>query len=206
MGTFETAAALQLGMKTGDILLFSGKSTPSESIKWVTLSRWSHVALVLQLPQFDFPCLWEATTDVDIPCLETGLARGGVQLVPLEARLQAYDGDIAYRSLLEVELDADSMERVSILRRELLGRAYESSKIELMGAAYDGPFGEQAENLSELFCSELVAAAYQALGLVRSGPGEKPSNEYVPADFSEEWERLEWVRGRLGPEIVLKNV
>ncbi|WP_162932228.1 YiiX/YebB-like N1pC/P60 family cysteine hydrolase [Solimonas sp. K1W22B-7] len=190
-------------LKTGDLLLFSGKSGPSESIKWVTLSRWSHVALVLREPRYEFPCLWEASTDATIACLESGVARRGVQLVPAPARLDEYDGDIAWRRLQDVDLEPEAVERLAALRRQLTGRAYESNVLELMGAAYDGPFGEQRENLAELFCSELVAAAYQALGLIR--PDAKPSNEYVPADFSEQWERLPWLRGRLGPEVLLKN-
>ncbi|WP_165797388.1 YiiX/YebB-like N1pC/P60 family cysteine hydrolase [Solimonas fluminis] len=189
-------------LKTGDIVLFAGKSGTAESIKWVTLSRWSHVGLVLRLPQYGYPCLWEATTDATITCLDTGLCRPGVQLVPLEARLQEHDGDVACRSL-EHELDEGALEQLLALRQQMRGRAYESNVLELMGAAYDGPFGEQLENLAELFCSELVAAAYQALGLI--GRDGKASNEYVPADFSERWERLPWLRGRLGPEMMLKN-
>jgi len=189
-------------LKTGDLVLFAGKSGTAESIKWVTLSRWSHVGMVLRLPQYEYPCLWEATTDATIACLESGQCRPGVQLVPLAARLQEHDGDVACR-VLNPELDVPSLERLALVRQKLRGRAYESNVFELMGAAYDGPFGEQTENLAELFCSELVAAAYQALGLIR--PDGKPSNEYVPADFSEQWERLPWLRGRLGPEVLLKN-
>ncbi len=189
-------------LKTGDIVLFAGKSGTAESIKWVTLSRWSHVGLVLRLPQYEYPCLWEATTDATIACLDTGLCRAGVQLVSLEARLREHDGDVACRRLDQV-LDGEALEQLAALRQRMRGRAYESDVFELMGAAYDGPFGEQAENLAELFCSELVAAAYQALGLI--GRDGKASNEYVPADFSERWERLPWLRGRLGPERMLKN-
>ena len=189
-------------LKTGDIVLFAGKSGTAESIKWVTLSRWSHVGLVLRLPQYDYPCLWEATTDATLACLETGLCRSGVQLVSLEARLREHDGDVACRRL-DLELEGGALEQLAGLRQRLRGRAYESNVLELMGAAYDGPFGEQAENLAELFCSELVAAAYQAIGLI--GVDGKASNEYVPADFSERWERLPWLRGRLGPEVMLKN-
>ncbi|HSW13576.1 MAG TPA: hypothetical protein VLI06_12100 [Solimonas sp.] len=204
MGTFDADAMQRLAFRTGDILLFSGKSHASESIKWVTLSGWSHVALVLRLPQHDFPCLWEATTDTNIACLDSGQPRPGVQLVPLARRVQEYAGRVACRQL-DVELDATRLEALLALRRRLSGRGYESSTIELMTAAYDGPLGEQAEDLRELFCSELVAEAYQALGLIRANGGDKASNEYVPADFSERWERLPWTDGRLGAEILLRQ-
>jgi hypothetical protein len=191
-------------LQTGDILLFSGKSGSSESIKWATFNPWSHVAMVLVLPQYGFPCLWEATTDTNLACLDSGQFRSGVQLVPLAARVQHYEGDVALRRLLDVQLAEARLQPLHALRRMLAGRAYEQDKLELMAAAYDGPFGEQGEDLRELFCSELTAAAYRALGLLRAGTGGKPCNEYVPADFSEEDEDLPWLEGRLGPQIPLK--
>lgn len=88
------------------------------------------------------------------------------------------------------------------LRVELKGKHYESSKIELLKLAYDGPFGHNNEDLSSIFCSELVAEAYQRLSLVTE---EKPSNEYTPADFSEK--KLKELQGgfSLSEEITLKD-
>lgn len=202
MGNLHSGGIAVDELSTGDILLFSGKSGSSESIKWATLSRWSHVGLALRLPQYGFVCLYEATTTATLKDLDTARVRTGVQLVPLAARLQEYEGDVVARRLLDVQLDEPRLQRLHALRRRLAGRHYEQDKLELMAAAYDGPFGEQGEDLRELFCSELAAAAYQALGLVAAG---KPSNEYVPADFSQDGEDLPWIEGRLGPEILLKQ-
>ena len=87
------------------------------------------------------------------------------------------------------------------LRREVAGREYEQDTLELIKAAYDGPFGHNEEDISSLFCSELVAEAYQRLGLLSE---EKPSNEYTPADFSEKRD-IALLAGSLGPEIVIKD-
>ncbi len=73
--------------------------------------------------------------------------------------------------------------------------------MELVKAAYDGPFGRNTEDLSSLFCSELVAEAYQRLGLLSEA---KPANEYTPADFSEKKE-LQLLAGTLGNEIIIKD-
>ena len=81
------------------------------------------------------------------------------------------------------------------LRRELAGRKYEADKLQLIKAAWDHAFGHNTEDLSSLFCSELVAEAYQRLGLLDEN---KPSNEYVRGDFSEK-RVLSLLRGRLGP-------
>ena len=206
MTAVKKYSALRRRLKTGDLIFFSGKELSSNSVKWVTLSRWSHVALVVVLPEYDYVCLWEANTltnlgNLDDPKLR---ARPGVMLVPLSARLQTYEGEIGLRHLQGVRLNEQDITTLMALRRKLACRPYEKSTLELMTAAYDGPLGEQQENLSSLFCSELVAEAYQALGLIRGGKKDKPSNEYVPADFSEKYERLPWRRGRLGPEILLK--
>ena len=182
--------AIRPSLDTGDIVLFSGKGGISAGIKWFTTSRWSHVGMVLKLPDHDLIMLWESTTLSDLS------NSVGVQLVPLSARLNTYGGEVAIRQL-SIFLDGDERARLNALRRELTGRPYEANKLELVRAAYDGAFGANTEDLSSLFCSELVAEAYQNLGLLGE---DKPSNEYTPADFSAGG-GLTLLRGSLGPEI-----
>ena len=187
---------------TGDIVLFSGKGGISAGIKWATLSRWSHVGMIVVLPEYDFVTVWESTTLSSMLDLDTKTPRKGVQLVPLSLRVEDYPGDIAVRQLRDVTFDKEALRQLMALRREFAGREYEQNKIELIRAAYDGPFGRNAEDLTSLFCSELVAEAYQRLGLLGE---EKPSNEYTPADFSAD-RRLELLKGSLDEEIFLKSV
>ena len=59
---------------------------------------------------------------------------------------------------------------------------YEENKLELFKSQYNGPLGENEEDLDQLFCSELVAEALHRLGLLTKS---KPSNEYVPKEFAE---------------------
>ena len=55
------------------------------------------------------------------------------------------------------------------------------------------------EDLSSLFCSELVAEAYQHMGVLDP---KKSSSEYTPDDFSSARDsNLELKTGRFGPEI-----
>ena len=190
-------------LKTGDIVLFSGKGGISAGIKWATLSRWSHVGMILNIEDYDFVTIWESTTLSSTVDLDTQQPRKGVQLVPLSARVNGYDGDIAVRQLQEVSFDASDVKKLMEFRKKVTGKPYEKDKIELIKAAYDGPLGRNSEDLSSLFCSELVAESYQQLGLLQEGG--KPSNEYTPADFSEA-EELELLEGTLGPEIIIKDV
>lgn len=187
-------------LKTGDLVLFSGKGPISAGIKLFTRSAWSHVGLVVRLPQFDSVLLWESTTLNDLVDLDSGVLRQGVQLVSLSARLARYDGPVSIRRLQDVTLGAQDWEALSSLRREVAGRPYELSNLELVRSAYDGFGGLNREDLSSLFCSELLAEAYQRMGLLDEAV---PSSEYTPKDFAAKG-GLRLLRGHLGPEIEVR--
>ncbi len=176
-------------LKTGDILLFSGKGGISDGIKFFTLSKYSHVGMVYRFdneldPNGSLFC-WESTTLSDLKDADTGKLTKGVQRVELSERLErcfAKGYEISVRQLSK-KLANDMILALNNFRHEVSGRPYETSKIELLKAAYDGLFGDNKEDLSSLFCSELVAEAYQRMGLLTEN---LPSNEYIPKDFSEE--------------------
>ncbi len=195
-------------LDTGDLVLFSGKGMVSQGIKRFTFSDWSHVGMVIRSVEFEAVLLWESTTLGNIPDLDTGLPTKGVQIVPLSERITHYDGEISIRRLT-VNRTAAMKRDLIALRKKLRGRPYEKSEIELIKSAYDGPFGKNTEDLSSLFCSELVAEAYQAMGLLEGTKGRKhykASNEYTPADFS--WEKrgdMNLLAGRLGREVAVKR-
>jgi hypothetical protein len=184
-------------LKTGDLVLFSGTKALSMGIKWFTGSKWSHIGMVLRLPEWNIVLIWESTTLSNLTDIETGTETQGVQLVPLSERVKTYEGDITIRKLEGVERTPELMNSLRDLREDFKGRPYEESKIELLKSAYDGIWGENEEDLSSLFCSELVAEAYKTIGLL---PDRMPANEYTPKDFSEK-ENLMLIRGSLGPEI-----
>jgi hypothetical protein len=176
-------------LKTGDILLFSGKGGISEGIKFFTLSKWSHVGIVYR---FDDPrdakgsiFCWESTTLSNLQDADTGKLTKGVQRVELSERLErcfASGYEVSVRPLAK-SLTDDMIRALNDFRHEVSGRPYEKDKIELLKTAYEGIFGNNKEDLSSLFCSELVAEAYQRMGLLTE---KMPSNEYTPKDFSSE--------------------
>lgn len=190
-------------IKTGDIILFSGKGGISHGIKLVTNSKWSHVGMVLRLPDSKAVFLWESTTLSNLKDAIDGVAKRGVQLVLLSDRLRTYSGEVSVRHLENHEISNDEYMKLMRLREEVRNRPYEEDKIELIKAAYDGPFGRNEEDLSSLFCSELVAEAYQRVGLLRDeNHGGLPSNEYTPKDFSDR-KNLQLEDGCLSDEILL---
>jgi hypothetical protein len=186
-------------LQSGDIVLFSGKGGLSTGIKWFTASRWSHLGMVVRPVEFDVVLLWEASPITDIKDIQSGKIHKGVRLVALSERIQTYEGEVAIR-LLDVEREPKMIDALNELRRELKSRPFEKDVIELLKSAWDGPLGQNIADLSSLFCSELVAEAYQQMELLSR---HKPSNEYTPRDFSEEG-RLKLRKGRLGREQTVK--
>lgn len=99
-------------------------------------------------------------------------------------------------------------------KSELGERPYEKKKLELIRSALDYHedfltfLKNEEEDLSSLFCSELVAAAYQRMGLLEMDTtveNYKTSNEYTPDDFtSSRDEELNLKYGELGKEIYIE--
>lgn len=170
-------------LDTGDIILFSGKGHISAVIKRLTLSRWSHVGTVMRPPNSDILLLMESTTLSDIPDVYTGASSGGVQVVPLSGRVQAYNGEIAFRHVDDKCRSKFCWEISNNFRKEVNGRAYEKDVLELAGATYDGPLGRNTEDLSTMFCSETSAEHWQRLEWLSE---VLPSNEFDPRNFAGE--------------------
>jgi len=193
-------------LKTGDIVLFSGKSAVSNIIKLFSGGKWSHVGMVVIMEEFDrMVLLWESTTLSNIPDIETRTATKGVQLVPMSQRITTYEGEVTIRLLNKAISDAMN-QKLAEVRKELSRKPYERSQIELLKAAYDGIGGASSgDDLSSLFCSELVAEGYQAMGLLPEFPAGLPSNEYAPIDFSDR-RQLKLLKGyTLAAEVAITN-
>ena len=193
-------------LDVGDVVLFGGQSSGCMRIKSWTGSRWSHAALIYRTHGVKQPLLLESTSTSLVPDLITGKIQTGVTLVELEAWLRNYaTGEIAIRRL-KVDRTPKIRQRLRVFFEKMHGRAYETSSWQMFQAVYDGPFGASSgEDLSSLFCSELLAACYQRMGLL---PFDPPSNEYVPADFSSDARKpLPLLEGAtLEPEILLREM
>ena len=178
-------ADVRADLKTGDLVLFAGCGFFARVIRFVLGGKWSHVGMVVRLSELPGRVLlWESTTLADLPDAETGRAGAGVQLVFASERLATYAGEFKLRQLdraVTPEMEAALAQR----RVELAGRPYEQERLDLAHAAFKGWVGRsRGERLNSLFCSELVAEAYQAMGLLPEPPHGPPSNTYTPRDFA----------------------
>lgn len=192
--------AVRSELDTGDIVVFNGSGVISSMIKWKDKTRWSHVGMVVKSVDWDMLLLFESTTLSKLKDVESRKESQGVQLVPLSERIRSYPDDrVGFRKLLGVNRDTDFTGKVKKFRSDMAGRPYEEDKLELFRSSYDGVFGDNEENLSSLFCSELIAEMYQRLGLlndVDDKPKGLPSNEYTPKAFG--GDKYELVDGSKG--------
>jgi len=175
--------ALKENLDTGDILLFGGESRFSKAIKKLTGGRWSHAALVARVSPESPPLLWEATLSPELADVQTQEIGQGVRLFDLEQWIAYYGEETAIRRL-RVERTEEMKTTLLDFYYEAAGRPYEKNRLEMLRSVYDGPLGKNHQpGTDSFFCSELVAEAYQRMGLLPNFP---PSNEYTPRDFSTE--------------------
>jgi hypothetical protein len=184
------------GLKTGDLVLFTGQDLARGLARWLNRSPWTHVGLVLSGPVAAEPLLWEALC---------GGPRRGTIAAPLAVRMARSRGRISVRCLNR-PLAPTQCQRLEALRQEVAERARARGLLDLIGAADDGWVGARRDNLGEPTDGELVAEAYQRMGLLDDvARGGKGPGEYRPWHFCAS-HRLELKGGyALGPELVLRN-
>jgi hypothetical protein len=183
-------------LKTGDLVLFTGQGLARGLARWFNRSPWTHIGLVLRGPEAGEPLLWEALC---------GGPRRGTLAVPLSVRMARSRGRISARCLNR-PLAPAQCQRLETLRQEVAERVRPRGLFDLIGAADDGWVGARRDNLGEPMDGELVAEAYQRIGLLDDiGRGGKAPGDYRPWHFCAR-HGLELKNGyALGPELVLRD-
>ena len=189
-------AAVLDRLKTGDLVLFASQGLASGLRAWIHRAPWTHVGLVLRDLDAAEPLLWETGRD--------GPRRGAL-VVRLAARLAGFPGRISVRCLNRA-LAAAQCERLEALRREVAGGSPKRGLLDLMGAADDGWLGARPDMLGAPMDGELVAGAYQRLGLLDDvAHGGAPASRYRPWQFAERYGLALKHGYALGPELALSG-
>ena len=190
------AGALLSELKTGDLVLFAGQGLTSGLFKWLGRNAWTHVGLVLRDPEDAEPRLWEAVREGP---------RRGTLVVRLAVRMAGFRGRMSARCLNR-PLASAQCRHLDSLQQELAERARAPGLLDLMGAADDGWLGGRRDKLGDPTDAELVAEAYQRLGLLDDvAHGGLLPSAYRPRQFAE-GRGLELKNGyALGPELLLRD-
>jgi hypothetical protein len=168
-------------MQTGDLILCAGRSDPSLYIEVTTASKYSHVAMVYRHTSDLW--LWEEAPAPLAKDPQTGTWHGGAQVgLATDAlrRIIAAQDRTYWRPLV---LDRTAAFQTAALATIMKDEGVPFSSTDEMIADYlvgklDIDTGQKV-----MFCAQLVALTYQALGLLGPHP---PANAYSPGQFSEE--------------------
>jgi hypothetical protein len=163
--------ARQMKVKTGDIVAFSGFGRKSVIVNLVTygLPYWSasHVGIIGEYKGTQL--LFESTTLSNIPCQIQDRSFKGVQAVSLGDRVKSYNGRCFHYSIYR-PLFGFEEERLNEFLISKVGTPYDMvGGMRSVGAGVSWIESKlRGEDLSLLFCSELVASAHNLIGLLRT--------------------------------------
>ena len=184
--------------RTGDVWLFRGRSAADHAIRAVTNSPVNHVGMAVVLDDLP-PLMWHAELGRGLVDVWTGKHQRGVQLHDLRDAVAQWSGRYEQRAWLR-QLDAPVTAEMegAVLRTiaRMDGTPFPATAA-LVGRWVRGRRRRPA-GIETTYCAEVVAATYQAMGLL---DGERPTNFYDPGSF---WsgDELQLNDGaRLGDEI-----
>ena len=145
-------------IKTGDLLLYSGKSLISEGIKLVTDSEYSHIEMVL-----DFKDVFVLDRKFTI-----GALNRGIEIHSISSRVKNYEGKIDVYRCTKIE----KAESIRLIREALkiLDTPYGYDNIKdivvdkLFKKKKYNP-DDSPEQTEKFICSEAVSYLYRKIGI-----------------------------------------
>jgi hypothetical protein len=161
-------------MQLGDVIAFGGMDGVSAWIKAVTQSPVSHLGIVL----YSCADAGDESSAASLPQIVE--ARGelnqyyGVAVREMDDHIESYQGTIWWLPLSDASRAKLDVDKFRTFLLEMNGRPFDIPQA--IGAAWDdldqvpgiGELTRAREELSALFCSELVAAGLEAGGVIRS--------------------------------------
>ena len=203
----DTFKEIKSQLQTGDLILHSSSHLTSLGTKMITQSEYTHVAMILIMKDADEILVYQSANQPCAVDYYDKTMKSGVQVNSLDEHVKNYEGKMWIRRL-EIQRTPNMLSELEKFRKTVEGRSYEESFLEKSKSAIDFILPENKENLSSIFCSELIAEAYQSMGILQKNEeGGQSSNEYVPKDFAKDNDsKLHLQLGaRLGEEILIKE-
>ncbi|MGY1619723.1 hypothetical protein ACI797_23525 [Geodermatophilus sp. SYSU D00691] len=171
--------------RTGDVWIFRGGSPADRVIQAVTNAPVNHVGMAVVLDDLP-PLLWHAELGRSLPDAWTGDHHRGVQLHDLRDAVLTWRHRYGQRAWLrQLVGPADDggvtpeMED-AVLRTvaRLDGKPFPTTRG--LAAGWINGRLRRRTTTEAVYCAELVAATYTAMGLL---PAERPRNWYDPGKF-----------------------
>jgi hypothetical protein len=180
-----TTTILSLGeaaelSRTGDLWLFRGRTAADQAIRALTNSPVNHVGMVVALDDLP-PLLWHPELGRSLPDVWTGTQHRGVQLHDLQAAVTVWVTRYNQRAWLR-QLDPPVTTEMEDELLRVIARLDGTPFPTVMSLARRWARGRvhRAASLEATYCAEVVAATYQAMGLLDTN---RPTNWYDPGNF-----------------------
>jgi len=180
-GTTLTLAEAVEHATTGDLWLFRGRSIADMAIRTLTNAPVNHVGMVVALDDLP-PLLWHAEMGRSLPDVWTGEHQRGVQLHRLVDAVRTWDeryDQRAWTRRLEGTIERRHEDALMDVIQRLDGRAFPKT-LGLARQWVTGRFRRRESSLETIYCAELVATTYQAMGIL---PSRRPASWYDPGRF-----------------------
>jgi hypothetical protein len=165
-------------LKTGDIVLFSGRCRVARTIQLLTWCKWSHVGMIIIDPAHGVLC-YESTHNDRVAGVYTGKRIKGVHAVPLSERFKGYKGDIAIQRLCDTNIIEYDLDRFFKLRKELEGTEFEKNFTEPFLSMFKSV--KNVHSKIFIYCAELLGMSHVELGVLESN---YPVHKITPADYA----------------------
>jgi hypothetical protein len=166
---------------TGDVWLFRGRSAADLAIRTLTNSPVNHVGMVVALDDLP-PLLWHAELGRAVPDVWTGERQRGVQLHLLRDAVRTWNeryGQRAWVRHLEGPIERRHEDRLIETIARLDGRPFPTMP-GLARGWLTARFRRRDTALETIYCAQLVATTYQAMGLLSD---RRSPSSYDPGRF-----------------------
>jgi hypothetical protein len=187
-------------LEIGGVLLFSGLTELEDRIRRTLHSSWTRSAVIVPGPD-GTPAVLQGTSRPIASDVVDHTTRSGVQIVAVRDVFTSFAGSIAFRAIRPV-ISPQLRESLARFAMATRGVPFNTSPYYSLRAAHRR---NREGNGRQYFCTELVAAALQEIGvLTRPLVGRSASN-YVPGDFAQESEDVCLSEGyKLGSQVVVR--
>ena len=173
--------------RTGDLVMFQGRSLSSRVVDCLTSSKWSHAAIVWCNPPSRAPGTYLLMSSIETDGF-------GVQLQPLETYIYSYPCSVtSYSPVANPELLERQLPDLYASTKEA---GYDLYPSDLLRAIEGRGCGCRSRETDSFVCSTYVAYLYEKLGLIR------PATDWTtvrPVDLVEPTGRVQWNCGFSAP-------
>lgn len=171
--------------RTGDVWIFRGRSVADRAIRLSTNAPVNHVGMTVALEDLP-PLLWHAELGRSLPDLWSGDRHRGVQLHDARDAVTTWShryGQHAWLRQLEPDVTREMEDALLRTIARLDGTPFPSTtRMASRWLTGRVPVRRHRSDaaLETAYCAEVVAATYQAMGLL---PGHQHPNSYDPGSF-----------------------